>query len=240
MATPAAQIFRTTVAWRTAYPGALAGVLVMEGVTNPTHHPALEAHKTELEHRLRERYRGYNRSRLRALPVMQAYAAYYRRFKKTYHVLLQLASLVLKGKPLPRVMALVEVMFMTEMETLLLTAGHDLDQVQPPVTLNVAGGGETYTRLNGSQARLKPGDMYMADQAGVLSSILYGPDFRTRLTAETRRALFTVYAPAGIGRAALEDHLTALETRVRVVAPGSETKLRQVFAAGQSGEEASA
>ena len=62
--------------------------------------------------------------------MIQAYAAYYERFNKTYHVQLQLESVALKGKSIPRVSALVEAMFMAELENLLLTAGHDLDVVQ--------------------------------------------------------------------------------------------------------------
>jgi len=41
--------------------------------------------------------------------------------------------------------------------------------------------------------------MFIADGQGVISSIVYGPDRRTRITLATRNAVFTVYAPAGIG-----------------------------------------
>jgi hypothetical protein len=40
--------------------------------------------------------------------------------------------------------------------------------------------------------RVEAGDMMMADGQGVISSILYGPDRRTRITADTRQAIFAV------------------------------------------------
>src|SRR5438105_7978158 len=110
-----ASLFVVSDAWRAAYPGAAAGVLAMSGVANPAASDALEAAKTELESGLRSRYAGAGRAALRELFPFSAYAAYYKRFQKSYHVLLQLESVVLKGKPLPRAAALVEAMFMAEL-----------------------------------------------------------------------------------------------------------------------------
>ena len=41
---------------------------------------------------------------------------------------------------------------------------------------------------------------------GIVSSVLHGPDLRTRITADTREVLFAVYAAAGVGEAAALDH----------------------------------
>src|SRR5687768_5317951 len=97
-----------TDGWKIAYPGAAAGVLVMENVANLASHPGLDERKTTLTARLRERYGSLTRADLVALPTVQPYVDYYKRFKKTYHVQLQLESVVLKGKALPRVATLVE------------------------------------------------------------------------------------------------------------------------------------
>ena len=130
-------------------------------------------------------------------PVLQAYNNYYRQFKKSYHVQLQLESIVWKGKSIPSVSALVEAMFMAEMKNMLLTAGHDLDIVQLPLTLDVSMGTESYTLMRGEEQVLKPGDMMISDQVGIISDVIYGPDRRTQITADTRNVVFTVYAPAG-------------------------------------------
>jgi hypothetical protein len=109
-------MFKITEKWQVAYPESAIGILALGGVTNPTTHPDLDDEKKKLELNLRENYRGYDRPRLKALPTLQAYNAYYKRFKKSYHVQLQLESVVLKGKSIPSVAALVEAIFMAELK----------------------------------------------------------------------------------------------------------------------------
>ena len=226
-------MFQLSDLWQTTYPGASVGVLAMAGVANPAHHEGLDAQKKALERDLRSRFSGYDRTALRALPVMQAYHAYYRQFKKTYHVQLQLESIVIKGKSIPRVAALVEAMFMAELKNQLLTAGHDLDVVQMPVGIDVAAGNERYVRLNGQEQELKQGDMFIADALGVLSSVLYGPDRRTHIRPDTKRALFTVYAPEGIARQSVVGHLEDIRDYILLVSPQATTDLLAAYDAGQ-------
>lgn len=218
-------------AWKTTYPGAHVGFLALAPVSNPERSFELELRKAALEAGLRGRFAGAGRETLRSLPTLQAYAAYYNRFKKTYHVLLQLESVALRGRPLPGMAALVEAMFMAELQNGLLTAGHDLAALQGPVRVDVATGEETYTQLNGRAESLKPDDMYMADNVGVISSVIYGPDNRTRLAAGTRAVLFTVYAPVGIEAMAVRRHLEDLSENVRVVAPTARIERLEILAA---------
>jgi DNA/RNA-binding domain of Phe-tRNA-synthetase-like protein len=218
--------------WKAAHPGAHAGVLVLRNVSNPPHNAELDKRKGELEGRLRERFAGADRKALLALPELRAYDAYYTRFKKTYHIQLQLESVVCKGKSLPSVAALVEAMFMAELEDLLLTAGHDLDVVRPPLTLESAEGNETYTLLRGEEQILKPGDMFIRDVGGVVSSVIYGPDRRTQIRPETKNAVFTAYAPAGISAVAVKAHLEHIRDNVLYFAPQAATERLEVFSAG--------
>jgi DNA/RNA-binding domain of Phe-tRNA-synthetase-like protein len=81
---------------------------------------------------------------------------------------------------------------------------------------------------------LKAGDMFIADQAGVISSILYGPAQRTRITASTRTALFTVYAPDGIGPQAVQAHLQNLRDHILVISPRAQVEVLQVFGAASA------
>ncbi len=175
-------------AWKDAYPGAQLGVLVMKNVRNPDHHPVLEERKKELERDLRILFK--DPGELKNLEPIKAYQSYYKKFRKTYHVYHQLESVIFKGKSIPRVAALVEAMFMAELRNMLLTAGHDMDRIQEPLRLEVAKGDEKYIKINGQEQILKPGDMMIRDSAGVISSVIYGPDKRTRIVAETSSALF--------------------------------------------------
>ena len=221
-------MFTVSETWKTTYPGAAVGILIMHEVVNPQRHTALDGRKEELERDLRSCYAGYDRAGLKALRVLEAYSAYYRKFKKTYHVQLQLESVVFKGKSIPSVSALVEAMFTAELKNLLLTAGHDLAAIEKPVGVDVGEGSETYVRLNGQEQQLKPGDMMIADAEGVISSVLYGPDQRTRITAGTQQVLFTVYAPAGIGEEAVYAHLEDIRDNVLLVAPQAQTETVKV------------
>jgi DNA/RNA-binding domain of Phe-tRNA-synthetase-like protein len=221
--------FHTTPRWSAAYPGALAGVLVMRGAADPAGQAGLDARKADLERHLRERYAGMDRATLLQDPLLQAYAAYYKGFKKTYHVQLQLESVVFKGKSLPPAPALVTAMFMAELEHKLLTAGHDLDCLALPATLDVAQGGERYVTLRGEPASLKAGDMFIADGQGIISDILYGPDQRTRITPATRAVMVTIYAPPGVPRPAVAGQLAAIAENVRAAAPGAVIESSEIY-----------
>jgi DNA/RNA-binding domain of Phe-tRNA-synthetase-like protein len=222
-------VFAVSKGWKTTYPGAAVGILTMHEVVNPQLHPALDERKEEFERDLRARYAGYDRAGLKGLPVLEAYNAYYRKFKKTYHVQLQLESVVFKGKSIPSVSSLVEAMFVAELKNLLLTAGHDLAAVKEPVGVDVAEGSEQYIRLNGQEQQLKPSDMMIADAVGVISSVLYGPDQRTRISTGTQQVLFTVYAPPGIGEDAVGEHLGDIAVNVLLVAPQAQVETLKVY-----------
>ncbi|HOU12619.1 MAG TPA: phenylalanine--tRNA ligase beta subunit-related protein [Anaerolineae bacterium] len=223
-----------TEAWQTAYPTASIGILAMRGVANPAPCPALQVRKAALEVELRERFAGKTRTDIKALPEFEAYTAYYKRFKKTYHVQLQLESVTFKDKPIPSVSALVETMFMGELKNFLLTAIHDLDMIQPPVRIDVADGSEVYVTMSGQSQALKPGDMFIADAVGVLSSIIYGPDVRTQVTPDTRNVLFTVYAPEGITPEAVQRHLEDTRDFVWLIAPDAEVAALTVYCAANA------
>ena len=222
-------MFEVTSTWKSTYPEAHVGVLVMRAVSNPAHDPALKSRKATLEEQLRAQFSGQDRATVATHPILRAYGEYYRLFKKTYHIQLQLESILLKGKSIPSVAALVESMFMAEMQDLLLTAGHDLDGLQLPLILDVANGTEQYTLLRGEQQTLKPGDMMIRDQMGVISSIIYGPDQRTQITSDTRNVIFTVYAPPGIDEQTAIDHLQHIRDYVLVFAPQAQVELLHIY-----------
>ncbi len=217
--------------WKAAYPGAAAGILAMHGVTNPASSPAIDRLRAEVEGQLRSRFAGGDRAAVATLPAIQAYNAYFKRFGRTYRVQLQVESVGLRGKAIPRVAALVEAMFIAELKNLLLTAGHDLQAVRLPIGLGVAKGDERYTMLNGRDRALKAGDMFMADGQGVISSVLYGPDRRTRITADTRQVIFAVYAPPGIGELPVLQHLHDIQSHVLLISAAARTDSLAVFTA---------
>jgi len=115
------------------------------------------------------------------------------------------------------------------MKNFLLTAIHDLDTLQLPLTLDVTQGAESYTVMRGDNQIVKAGDMAISDQVGIISDIIYGPDQRTQITESTRNVVFTVYAPAGIDEQLVTQHLQDMRDYVMVIAPQAEVELMQVY-----------
>jgi DNA/RNA-binding domain of Phe-tRNA-synthetase-like protein len=213
-----------TDGWRDSFPGAVVGALVMRQVCNPERSAALEAEKRRLEERLQAAASELESGTAAADRVLVAYVDYYRARGKSYQVKAQWESVARKGKPIPSRAALVEAMFMAELENLILTAGHDLDEVVPPLRVDVTAEGDHYVLLNGTEAVLAAGDMTMRDGVGIVASVLRGPDLRTRITPETRSVLFAVYAPAGVGEDEVRGHLGRIRAHVELVAPGALTQ----------------
>ena len=207
-----------TASWRERHPRALIGILEISGVANaPT--AALDERKRAIVAALRSRYGGFSRGDFVAAPVLADYVRYYKSFGKTYHVQLQLESLVLKGKSLPNVSPLVDANFMAEVETLVLTAGHDAEKLQPPVVIDAAAPGERMTQMNGSTPGMQPGDMVMRDAGGIACSILYGQDNRSPISATTQRALYVAYGVPGVGQDAVAAQFARIVEYVRLFAP---------------------
>ena len=208
--------------WQTTFPGAHVGVLLIGRVDNTKRPTLLDRHKRAVEAQLREKFAGLTRADLLELEVLKAYRNFYRRFGNTYHVQLQLESVVHKGKSLPSVSPLVDANFTAELETLVLTAGHDADVLRPPLTLDAARGGEAFTAMNGSVKTLKPGDMMMTDASGVICTIIAGQDARTPISPATNRALYVAYAPVGVPLESVERQLEIIRKNVLLFAPDAE------------------
>ena len=213
-----------------AHPGAAFGLLALAEAANPAREGRLEARRGEVEAELRERFGRLSRTELKAAAPLDAYCAWYGRFGRTYHVLLQLES-ILKGRTVPAGAALVEAMFLSELRHLLLTAGHDRRELRPPLRLAPAEGTERYVALGGAERGTQAGDLLLADGLGVVSSILGGPDQRTRLREDTREPLFFVYAPPGIGAGPLRLHLEEIERNVRLFAPAARREALEIVEA---------
>ncbi|MFZ5857513.1 MAG: phenylalanine--tRNA ligase beta subunit-related protein [Chloroflexota bacterium] len=216
---------------RAAHPGAVIGLLELSSVDNSRLLPELDGIKRETEARLRGRYAGFSRQDFVSIPIMAAYQKYYKRFTKTYHVLLQLESIVLKNKSLPSVSPLVDANFTAEVDTLILTAGHDVAKLVSPIVMDVSKSGDIIVRMNGAPKEMEAGDMVMRDATGVVCSILYGQDNVSPITSATTHALYVAYAPAGVPAEAVKDHLKMIEENVRVFFPTAVLEQSQLIQA---------
>jgi len=212
-------MFMVSERWANAYPDAMVAVLVVRQATNVREHPELEGRKRALEAELASRFS--NPDDIKASKAIQAYTAYYKRFEKTYHLAQQLKTVAVKRRRLPTVSGLVDVMFVAEMTHLLLTAGHDLAAVVPPVRLDIGTGAEEYVKMNEEPQVAKAGDMMVVDGRGILSTVIHGPDYRSRITERTSDVLYVVYAPDGITRDDVCGHLRDIKENILLFSPSA-------------------
>jgi DNA/RNA-binding domain of Phe-tRNA-synthetase-like protein len=165
------------------------GFLAMRGVHAATS-AALAHEKASVESALRAAYASIDRAALKALPPMDAYVEYYKKFGYSYHVLGQFTS-VAQGKEIPNALLPVTAMFMAELKNMILTAGHDLDKIDGALTIARADGSETYESMGGKTATAVPGDTFVRDRTAIISSVLRGPDRRTAIAPGTDRVLYS-------------------------------------------------
>jgi DNA/RNA-binding domain of Phe-tRNA-synthetase-like protein len=224
-------LISATDEFRASHPGAVIGLLEFSDVENTRPSFQLNDRKRETEARLRARYRGFTRQDFLSLPVMSAYERYYKRFDKTYHVQLQVESMVLKGKNLPDISPLVDSNFMAEVETLVLTAGHDAAKLRGSILIDVSREGDRITQMNGVSRDIRAGDMIMRDANGVSCSILYGQDNRSPISSQTSRVLYVAYAPTGVPAEAVEAQLGKIEANIRLFSPMAIMEQHRLFPA---------
>ncbi len=211
--------------------GMRIGLLAMRGCASAVPLDAYRASEAEAVGQMQERFGGMDRKTLRTLPPVDAYAAYYKKFGQNYPLIQQLESVLRGDKGFDADTPLVSAMFAAELASMLLTAGHDLEKLNLPIRLCTAEGGEPYTSISGRETAAVGADAYICDADGILSSILRGPDQRTRITADTTDALYTIYAPAGVGTDAVLAGLDLLEKLIRSFAPGADTVFKGIASA---------
>jgi DNA/RNA-binding domain of Phe-tRNA-synthetase-like protein len=216
-----------TPAFRAARPDGVFGALIAHGCPNRPRATALGPDQRIVEARLRERFAV---NAIDADPTAAAYAGYFRRFGGRYPVVHQ-AKTITAGRAIESSSALVEVMFTAELDSLVLTSGHDLDALNGPLRVDVAGAGETYTKISGREQAIRPGDMVVRDAEGVIASVVFGPDLRTRLREDSHAVLFGAWCPVGIPAKTVEAHLASLAALLRREWPGATVETPRVLPA---------
>lgn len=201
------------------YPNAIYGIMIVKCKEIKENSKGFsETKKSEIA-KLLEYYSDYDRKEMCGREPICHYVKYYKKFNKTYPVLLQFESILLKGKDIPKVGAFIETMFLSEVKNLLLTAGHDLDKIQLPLKINVANGGETFIGISKTNQIMTKNDLYLSDDQNVISSILNGPDYHTRITENTRNVLYFLYGVDGISNEQIKKHFKDLQYYLSIFLP---------------------
>jgi DNA/RNA-binding domain of Phe-tRNA-synthetase-like protein len=189
------------------YPELSVGTLLIKSITNTYLNEEMNNASRVLESNLRKQYGSLTRKELNNTEILNGYLLYCKKYTKTYHILLQLESIVLKDKQIPSVSPVVQSMFMGELKNHFLSSVHDYSLVKEPLFVSCSMGTEEFTFFNGEKKALKKEDLYIKDGEGIISAVLYGMGERTKVTEKTTEALYTVYVPFKIEEEKVIAHL---------------------------------
>lgn len=174
---------------------------------------------------LREQYREYVRADVFG---QNPYFRYFRKFKKTYPVMMQFESVLLKGREFPRWNAVTAVPFLAELETHVLTGTHDVEQLLGPAELYLAQAKEPFAGLRGDLVHTYPGDLCARDEGGIIFSMIAGADARTCARQTSRHVFYPVFGVPGQDPAALRPMQERLAEYARILAPDAEVSCQMI------------
>lgn len=147
------------------------------------------------------------------------YFRYFRKFKKTYPVMMQFESLLFKGRPFPEFNPVAEVPFLMEVVTGVLSGTHDADRTDGPVKLYCADSREEFPGLRGEPFHTYPGDLCGRDAQGIVFSLIAGADERTCARRDSRHVYYPIFGVPGLPLSRMEAAMDTLTRYIRVLAP---------------------
>jgi DNA/RNA-binding domain of Phe-tRNA-synthetase-like protein len=159
-----------------------------------------------------------------------AYTAFGAKPSRTRNSAEALARRALSGGGLPRINALVDVYNAVSVAHLVPVGGEDADRIEGGMRLVRARGDEEFpTAAAGEQVveHPEPGEVVWCDGAGITCRRWnWRQGARTRLTEESRSALFLLEALAPMGAAGVEAAGAELAELVQKVSPGARITVR--------------
>lgn len=191
------------------------------------HYPSREAWR-EAEFRetaerelseLQKRHAVYDR---KAVFGENPYVRFFKKFKKTYPVMLQFESIVCKGRPFPFENSVTAVPFLLEMTAQVLSGTHDADCVEGGLTLFLSDGKLPFTGLRGAETHTYPGDFCARDKGGLVFSEIAGVEIRSCARPNSRHVFYPVFGTPDMPKNVMEEATERLVSYIRILAPGAE------------------
>lgn len=166
--------------------------------------------------RLREELADYDR---KAVFGDDPYVRYFKKYKKTYPVLQQLESWLLKGRPFPEDNPINSVTFLTELTSRRLLGTHDASCVEGTLRLFCPTEKLPFPGLRGEEVHTYPGDVSGRDDRAILLSLIAGADDRTCLHPDTLHVAYLFFGVPGVTAGDLAAVQRQLMDYVAVLAP---------------------
>ena len=158
----------------------------------------------------------------------EPYFRYFRKFKKTSPVMMQVESFLLKGRPFPEGRFTNAVAFLTELKTRCLLGSHDADMIEGDLVFYNDTAKTTFPSIHGGEAHSYPGDITCRDDISVVVSMIAGADARTCLNEDSRHVMYFAFGTPGMEEETLKGYLGQVEEYVKVLAPSARTELHML------------
>ena len=171
----------------------------------------------------RARFADYDR---RAVFGENPYFRFFRKFKKTYPVMQQFESVLLKGRPFPEVNPVTEVPFLLELCTFVLSGTHDIDRMDGGMTVFSPDAKLPFDGMRADSTHTYAGDVCGRDGSGIIFSMIAGADNRTCVHPDSRHVFYPVFGTPDTPPALLSDALDRLCGYVRTLAPEAAIETR--------------
>ena len=152
------------------------------------------------------------------------YFRYFRKFKKTYPVMMQVESFLLKGRPFPEGKYINAVAFLTELKTRILMGTHDAERVEGDIVIYTETEKVPFPSIHGSEGHSYPGDTTGRDDGGVIISMIAGADSRTCLQDDSTHVLYLAFGTPSTSKEVLDEVLDQAEEYVKTLAPNAATE----------------
>lgn len=190
------------------------------------HYPPQEQWNTENFRRLvaeklkelGEKYAMYDRKEVFG---ENPYYRFFKKFKKTYPVMLQFESIMFKGRPFPDYNPVTDVAFLLEITTLVLSGTHDVDSLQGEIELFLGTEKAAFMGMR-EQLHTYPGDFCARDEAGIIFSEIAGTDARTCAKQDSRHVFYPVFGTPDMPLETITQAMNVIVEYIKVLAPEAE------------------
>ena len=150
---------------------------------------------------------------------------YFKKYKKTYPVLQQLESILLKGREFPSGNPVNEAAFLTELRKQILAGSHDIDRIMGALELFCPNEKIPYPGMRGVEVHTYPGDCTCRDDGGIIAGMIAGADERTCLRPNSTHVAYLFFGAPGVTEDQIVDSQKLMENYVKVLAPAAETQI---------------
>lgn len=155
------------------------------------------------------------------------YFRFFKKFKKTYPVVLQYESLAFKGRPFPKSNPVIELPYIVEVSTMILSGCHDIDRIQGDLVIYTPAEKEPFMGMRGEMTHTYPNDMAGRDDGGIILSMIAGADDRTAGKTDSRNVFYPIFGTPGQDPEELRAAADAMVKIVKVLAPNAVTEYKE-------------